>query len=59
MGREEARRLSSGRHFRQRLVLATLTSTAVTIEDQISDHHTIDLNETGKALPPAPPPPRA
>jgi hypothetical protein len=27
--------------------------------DKISDHHTIDLNETGKALPPAPPPPRA
>jgi RNA 3'-terminal phosphate cyclase-like protein len=33
MGREKSRRLSGSRDFRQRLVLATLTSTAVTIED--------------------------
>ncbi|TVU15824.1 hypothetical protein EJB05_39363 [Eragrostis curvula] len=72
MGREKARRLSGSRHFRQRLVLATLTSTAITIEDirsgdaapglrphevsllrlldKISDHHSIDLNETGTKL---------
>ncbi|ONM55728.1 putative RNA 3'-terminal phosphate cyclase-like protein [Zea mays] len=74
MGRDKSRRLYGSRHFRQRLVLATLTSTAVTIEDirsgdaspglrpyevsllrlldKISDHHTIDLNETGMDLPP-------
>nr|ACF86565.1 unknown [Zea mays] len=72
MGRDKSRRLYGSRHFRQRLVLATLTSTAVTIEDirsgdaspglrpyevsllrlldKISDHHTIDLNETGTKL---------
>uniref|UniRef100_A0A0E0D965 RNA 3'-terminal phosphate cyclase domain-containing protein n=1 Tax=Oryza meridionalis TaxID=40149 RepID=A0A0E0D965_9ORYZ len=33
MGRDKARRLSGSRHFRQRVVLATLTSTAITIED--------------------------
>jgi RNA 3'-terminal phosphate cyclase-like protein len=75
MGREKSRRLSGSRHFRQRLVLATLTSTAVTIEDirsgdaapglrphevsllrlidKVSDHHTVDLNETGTAPLPA------
>ncbi|XP_066398226.1 probable RNA 3'-terminal phosphate cyclase-like protein [Miscanthus floridulus] len=33
MGLEKSRRLSGSRDFRQRMVLATLTSTAVTIED--------------------------
>nr|CAB3497585.1 unnamed protein product [Digitaria exilis] len=72
MVRENSRRLSGSRQFRQRLVLATLTSTTVTIDDirsgdaapglrphevsllrlldKISDHHTIDLNETGMDL---------
>lgn len=67
MGRDKTRRLTGSRHFRQRLVLATLTSTAITIEDirsvdaglrphevsllrlldKISDHHSLELNETG------------
>ncbi|KAF2942187.1 hypothetical protein DAI22_03g403500 [Oryza sativa Japonica Group] len=72
MGRDKARRLSGSRHFRQRVVLATLTSTAITIDDirsggaapglrphevsllhllhKISDHHSLDLNETGTKL---------
>ncbi|KAK3145590.1 hypothetical protein QOZ80_3BG0254830 [Eleusine coracana subsp. coracana] len=72
MGREKARRFSGSRHFRQRLVLATLTCSPITIEDirsgdaapglrphevsllrlldKISDHHSIDLNETGTKL---------
>ncbi|XP_006651990.2 probable RNA 3'-terminal phosphate cyclase-like protein [Oryza brachyantha] len=72
MGRDKARRLTGSRHFRQRLVLATLTSTAITIDDirsggaapglrphevsllhllhKISDHHSVDLNETGTKL---------
>ena len=33
MGRDKTRRLSGSRHLRQRLVLATLTSTGVTIDD--------------------------
>jgi RNA 3'-terminal phosphate cyclase-like protein len=37
MGRDKARRLSGSRHFRQRLVLATLTSTPVTIVDIRAD----------------------
>jgi RNA 3'-terminal phosphate cyclase-like protein len=37
MGRDKARRLSGSRHFRQRLVLAMLTSTPVTIVDIRAD----------------------
>ncbi|KAM0907802.1 hypothetical protein ACQ4PT_002395 [Festuca glaucescens] len=37
MGRDKTRRLSGSRHFRQRMVLATLTSTPVTIVDIRAD----------------------
>ena len=37
MGRDNARRLSGSQHFWQRLVLATLTSTTVTIVEICAD----------------------
>ncbi|KAL5219283.1 hypothetical protein ABZP36_019967 [Zizania latifolia] len=72
MGQDRGRKFSGSRHFRQRMVLATLTSTAITIQDirsgaaapdlrphevsllhllhKISDHHSLDLNDTGTKL---------